>query len=141
MKKHLFGSLIIFLSMSQLAFGLDKETFTQARFEQLQAAGEVVLVDVYASWCPTCKKQHEILGAYRAANPDKNLHVLQVDFDKDKKTVLALKAPRQSTLYLFHGDRQLWFSVAETDAGVIHKELNKAFAAKAKKASDEAGEQ
>ncbi len=35
---------------------LEKEPFTEERFEELQKAGEVILVDVFADWCPTCVK-------------------------------------------------------------------------------------
>ena len=43
------------------------EAFTQERFEALQAAGALVLVDVHADWCPTCAKQQKVLDAYEAA--------------------------------------------------------------------------
>jgi len=116
---------------SQGALALDKEPFSAERFAALQAAGEVILVDVYATWCSTCKKQQEALAAYRAANPDKTLHILEVDFDRDKEQVRAFRAPRQSTLLLYKGEQQYWFSVAETRPNVIAAELDKAFAANA----------
>ena len=42
--------------------------FTQAEFQRAQAAGQPILVDITASWCPTCIKQRPILDKL-AADP------------------------------------------------------------------------
>ncbi len=126
----LLAYLLTTLSLS--AHALDKEPFTQARFESLQEQGEVILVDVYAIWCPTCAKQQEVLKTYKEKNPKKSFHVLVVDFDKDKDIVRQFRAPRQSTLLLYKGKEQFWFSVAETRADIIAAELDKAIAFESK---------
>lgn len=124
----LFVSLfIVSHAMAADEVELEKEPFSEERFTELQEAGEVILVDVFAEWCPTCAKQQEILHQYRQDNPDKNLHILEVNFDEDKEWVRHFRAPRQSTFLLFKGDNQYWFSVAETDPDVIAEELDKAF--------------
>ncbi|MBB3059908.1 thioredoxin family protein [Microbulbifer rhizosphaerae] len=110
---------------------VNKESFSKERFEALKAAGQVVLVDVYAGWCPTCAKQQEVIQQYREDNPGKEFHVLEVDFDKDKQWVRHFRAPRQSTLLLYAGEQQMWFGVAETRPDVIAAELDKALAAAA----------
>ncbi|MEX2471816.1 MAG: hypothetical protein WEA34_06535 [Gemmatimonadota bacterium] len=43
-----------------------KEAFTQERFESLQAEGALILIDVFADWCPTCAAQQDVLTAFRA---------------------------------------------------------------------------
>lgn len=121
----LFAIGILFFTVGN-AQALEKEAYSQARFDALQAAGEVVLIDVYASWCPTCKKQQEALEAYRSANPEKKFTILVVDFDKNKDLVRQFRAPRQSTLLIYKGKEQFWFSVAETRPDVIAAELDKA---------------
>lgn len=121
----LFTSLaLIFVVSSAHAF--DKEPFTQERFDELQAAGAVVLVDVFATWCPTCAKQQKAIAAYVEANPDNKFHVLVVDFDDNKDIVRQFRAPRQSTLLLYKGNEQFWFSVAESRPEVIAAEIDKA---------------
>ncbi|MFU8831145.1 MAG: thioredoxin family protein [Wenzhouxiangella sp.] len=114
----------LFLAGSALA--LDKEDFTQERFDELQDQGALILVDVFATWCPTCARQQTILADYVEQHPDVDLHVLTVDYDRDRATVRQLRAPRQSTLLLFKGDQQFWFSVAETREEVIFGEINRA---------------
>lgn len=120
---------LMLLALPFSAVALEKEPFSEDRFDELRAAGEVVLVDVFADWCPTCKRQQEALAQYRADNPGKRFHILVVDFDDDKQWVRHFRAPRQSTLLLYSGEEQFWFSVAETRSEVIARELDKAFAA------------
>lgn len=128
----LINSLWIFIALLGLSMqvsALEKEPFSEQRFAELQAGGAVVLIDIHATWCPTCARQQEILTEYRAANPDKIFHILAVDFDTEKQWVRHFRAPRQSTLLLYAGDTQFWFSVGETRAEIIAAELNKALAA------------
>jgi thiol-disulfide isomerase/thioredoxin len=109
------------------SFAMDSTPFTKAKFEQLQSQGKVVLVDVHATWCSTCKKQQKALKTYFEKNPERELHVLQVDFDDQKDIVTMFRAPRQSTFVLYKGNEQVWFSVAETRYDVIEENLEKAF--------------
>lgn len=127
----LMTAFVASLLFAMQASALEKEKFTMERFEELQAAGEVVLVDIYATWCPTCAEQQEILGEYVANNPDKELHILEVDWDDDKQWVRHFRAPRQSTLLVFVGEEQHWFTVAETRSGEIAGALDAAFEAAA----------
>ncbi|TVP54479.1 MAG: thioredoxin [Halomonadaceae bacterium] len=118
-------SLMLFATPA-LALALEKEPFTNERFEQLREEGQLVLVDVFADWCSTCARQQEILKAYVAEHPDVDLHILEVNYDNDKAIVRQLRAPRQSTLLLYKGDRQHWFSVAETNKDAVFTNLNRA---------------
>ncbi|MEX1258998.1 MAG: thioredoxin family protein [Gemmatimonadota bacterium] len=105
-----------------------KEDFTEARFAELQAQGAFILVDIFADWCPDCAQQQRVLAAYREAHPAVPLHTLVVNFDTQKDVVTRFRAPRQSTLILFRGSEQLWFTVAETREEVIVQALNDGFA-------------
>ncbi len=117
------ASALVFTSL--WAHALEKESFTEARYDELRNGGDVFLIDVYASWCSTCAAQQEILKTYQDNNPDQPLTVLEVDFDDDKKWVRHFRAPRQSTLILYRGDDQLWFSVGETRHDVIADQLDR----------------
>lgn len=133
MKYALSLSLLLFLMFSQFSAvqaqdaEIEKEPFTEERFNELREAGAVVLVDIFADWCPTCAKQQKLIQQYREENPDNEFHILEVDFDDNKQAVRELRAPRQSTVLLFKGNEQYWYSVAETRYEVFERELNKAF--------------
>ena len=111
------------LLLSTASFALDSEPFSEQRFEALQAEGGLVLVDVWATWCPTCRRQREILADFQDQHPDVDLTILEVDFDDNKDLVRKFRAPRQSTLALYRGEDQVWFSVAETREEVIFEQL------------------
>jgi len=128
MKKYITALLLTLLSTTALA--LEKEPFSTERFAQLQADGAVVMIDIHAEWCSTCKLQQQALQVYREKNPDNRFHILSIDFDSQKDLVRKFRAPRQSTLLLYKGESQFWYSVAETRRDVIAAEIDKAFAAK-----------
>ena len=114
----------LILSLSAHASNFEKVPFEKALFDQLQAQGDTVLIDVFAPWCPTCKKQQEVIGDYFAAHPESEIKVLVVNFDDQPQWVKFFKAPRQSSLYLYKNGEQLWFSVAETREQKIFSALN-----------------
>lgn len=120
------ATLALTLALAFPAYALEKTPFSQDHFESLKADGELVLVDVFADWCSTCARQQEILSDYVEEHPDVDLHILEVNYDKDKDVVRQLRAPRQSTLLLYAGEEQYWYSVAETDRDVIFDTLNRA---------------
>lgn len=105
-------------------YALTFEPFTEAKFNTLKKSNSAFLIDVRADWCPTCKKQHEILKDYQTLNPNSGITVLEVDFDKQKQWVKYFKAPRQSTFALYKGNKQIWFAVAETKSEAIFKQLD-----------------
>jgi len=133
MKNALFAILpILALSLSMIpvqdAWSQQKEAFTQERFETLQGEGALILLDVFADWCPICAKQQDVLRAYQEEHPDVPLHILQIDFDDQTEWVKKFKASRQSTLILYQGTEQIWFNVAATSREVIFEALNEAAA-------------
>jgi thioredoxin 1 len=99
------------------------EAFTEARFNRLVEAGEPVLVDVHADWCPTCRRQEAVLTSFQQEHSACGLTILRVDFDAQKEWVKHFRAPRQSTLILFTKGEQSWFSVAETRTTAINEAL------------------
>ena len=119
-----FASLLLALAVRPAAAA--SEPFSQARFAELQAQNALILVDIHADWCPTCKKQTQALDEYEATRPDLALHRLDVDFDKQKEWVTYFKAPRQSTLVLYRGSTQKWFSVAETRPAALAEAIDAA---------------
>jgi thioredoxin 1 len=132
MSSHRVAAFAVAFAFALLAApysgALEKEPYSAERLSELQSEGALVLVDVFAEWCPTCALQQQVLEKYVALHPEVDLRVLVVDFDNDRTSVRALRAPRQSTLLLFKGEQQYWFSVAETREDVIFAAINRAAA-------------
>lgn len=115
-----------FLALLSFTASAQKQPFNETLYQQYQDSEQVYLVDVFATWCPTCKKQSKIIDQYFSENPDSKIKVLVVDYDDQKEWVTHFRAPRQSTLLLYKGEKQLWFSVAETSKDKIFTQLKQA---------------
>jgi thiol:disulfide interchange protein len=101
------------------AHALPSEPYSAERLAALQAEGKTVLVDVHAPWCPTCRRQGEILTTALAEPQFKHVAALTLDWDDQRDEARAHGAPRQSTLLLFKGGTKLGMQVAETDPAKI----------------------
>jgi len=123
---RMLAVLIALVAGAGTGYAQQKEPFSADRFAELQAQSALILLDVYADWCPTCAEQQKVLQAFQEQHPEVELHVLQIDFDSQKRYVRRFRAPRQSTFILYRGTERVWFSVAETDPAVIFAELNEA---------------
>ncbi len=130
-----FYNLLFLLILSHFSLGtifaFSPEAFDKEKFQVAQKAGKVVLVDVYAKWCPTCKVQHADLEKFLSEPKYKNVLVFRVDFD-DKPLVksfgelIGKPIPRQSTIVIFKGTQQVAFSVAE-QGSQLKAQIDRAF--------------
>jgi thiol-disulfide isomerase/thioredoxin len=93
--------------------------FTPDAFAAAQKAGKPILVDIKASWCPTCHAQAPILGKLEEQAKFKDLVVLEVDFDTQKNVVRQFGARTQSTLIAYKGAKEATRSVGDTNPGSI----------------------
>ncbi|HLH97252.1 MAG TPA: thioredoxin family protein [Xanthobacteraceae bacterium] len=101
------------------AFAAEEQPFTRQAFQAAQDAGKSILVEIHASWCPTCAAQKPILAKLFAQPKFKNLAVFRVDFDTQKDEVRAFKTRIQSTLITFKGSEETARSVGDTNADSI----------------------
>ena len=70
--------------------------FDHLQFSAAQQEGRPILVDIRASWCPTCAAQEPIIERLTALPEYKDLLILRVDFDSQKDVVRILSARSQS---------------------------------------------
>lgn len=125
-----FALSLIVTSVLSLHPGLPAEAatvgaFTREAFKVAQAANEPILVDISATWCPTCAQQKPIIDGLAATSEFSKLVVLHVDFDSQKDVVRAMGARMQSTLIVFHGVNLKGVSVGDTDPASIKALLAK----------------
>lgn len=116
--------------MSALAFSLasgtatgatavERRAFDQAGFQAAQQRGARILVDISATWCPTCKAQAPIIDSLAEQPSNSDLIIFSVDFDSQKPTVREFGARSQSTLIAFRGKTETARSVGDTDPASI----------------------
>lgn len=119
-----FAAATVMLAMLSIG-ALARQPFDAKAFEQAQAAGKTILIDVYASWCPVCKKQQPIIGQLEKDRPA--LVVYTLDFDRDKAALKAFGVQSQSTLIVFKGTKEVGRSTGDTDPARISALLSKGF--------------
>ena len=104
----------------------EKVDYTPDVFDAAQKAGRSILVEIHATWCPTCKAQAPILSELEKDERFKNLLVIHVDFDSQKDAVQRFGARMQSTLITFKSGRETARSVGDTNRDSIAALLSKA---------------
>lgn len=109
------------LLVSTAAGAVELKAYDQKSFEAAQKAGTPIIVDIWASWCPTCAAQQPIIEKLTSSSDFSDLTIFRVDFDKQKDVVRSFKAQSQSTLIAFKGDSETARSVGDTDAKSIEK--------------------
>jgi thioredoxin 1 len=126
-RSSVFLALIL---VALLGFGLARAAtvrdFDQAAFAAAQQEGKPILVEIDASWCPTCAVQRPILAELAAEPQFGDLQIFKVDFDSRKDVVKAMGAQMQSTLIVFHGTAEKGRSTGETDPAAIRALVAKA---------------
>lgn len=104
-------------------FAGETKAYSDAAFGAAQAAGKPILVDVTASWCPTCKAQRPIIGALAAKPEFKDLVILEVDFDTQTDALKKFGVRNQSTLITFRGKTETSRTVGSTNPDAIAQQL------------------
>jgi thiol:disulfide interchange protein len=115
-----FGALaVLHATPGSAQVTVRKSPFAMADFQAAQKAGQSIIVEVAADWCPTCKVQSPIIQSLTSAAPMDKVRVFTVDFDAQKDVVRALKATSQSTLIGFKGAKETGRSIGDTRADSI----------------------
>lgn len=108
-------------AFAPMALAVEHIAYTQQAFEDAQKAGQPILVEISASWCPTCKAQKKIMSGLLVAPELAKLTIFEVDFDSQKDVVRAFNAQMQSTLITFKGNKEVGRSVGDTNPDSIKK--------------------
>lgn len=101
------------------AGAFEKRKYDDAAFKAAQSANKSILVDVTATWCPTCKAQHKVLDSLTKRPEFADIVVFEVDFDTQKDALKAFNARQQSTLIAFKGAQETKRLVGETGTDSI----------------------
>lgn len=119
MKKYLFAfiaTLALAIQFTVQGIAAEFKPFDRDEFNRLMQEGKPILIDAYADWCPTCKRQLKILDPIIKEVGFSNFTAFKIDYDTDKQTLKDFGIHRQSTLVLLNQGKEVRRSIAETDA-------------------------
>lgn len=105
----------------------ETSNFTRAKFEAAQAAGKSIVVDIHATWCPTCRAQMAMLDRLETEDQFKDVVILRVDYDTQKDVMRSFGASQRSTLIAFRGKTETGRVVGDTREGPIRALLESAY--------------
>lgn len=105
---------------------ITKRTYDQKAFDAAQAAGQSILVEVHAPWCPVCKRQEPILGKLGTEARFKSMVSFKIDFDSQKDLLKRFNVQKQSTLIVFKGRKEVARSTGDSNPETIEQLLAKA---------------
>ena len=115
-------------SLVSLAMAGEIKPFSQKDFDSMTASGKAVVLDISATWCPTCKAQKPIIDGLMKQPAFKDVTLMTIDFDTNKPALKTFKVGMQSTLVAFKGAKEVGRSVGDTNPdgieGLFKKTLN-----------------
>ncbi len=126
MPNFLLRTIAVSFVIFAVSFGAEAaQPFNAQAFQAAQTAGKTILIDVTASWCPTCRQQKPIIQAVEKEMP--SLVVYEVDFDAAKDVLRRFRVQAQSTLIVFKGEKEVGRSTGDTDPTRIRDLVAKGF--------------
>jgi thioredoxin 1 len=105
-----------------------EQPYSAATLDKMLAAGQPVVVDFHADWCPTCRAQAPIVKDLLSTPELKNVTVLIANYDTELALRKSLKVANQSTLVVFRQGKEVARSTGDTSrdglATLLHKAIS-----------------
>ena len=124
----LLRSLAVALALGLAAFAAaaGELPYDKAKFEAALAQGKPVIVDFWASWCPTCKQQKPIVDELMKQKKLQPVTLFVADFDAEKALKKRLGVTMQSTFVVFKGGKEVARATGQTQKAEISALFEKA---------------
>lgn len=111
---------------SGIALGAERVDFDRKAFDAALKTGKPVLIDVSASWCPTCQAQKRVLSKLTAEKQFSAYTIFEVNYDTEKDIMRSFGAQSRSTLIAFKNGKEVGRVVGDTSVTGIEALLGKA---------------
>lgn len=93
-----------------------------SNLEQLSRDNGLVLVEMYASWCPHCQRMMPIVAEVAELTAGR-ANIYQFDIDKFRDLASQLEVDGIPTFIIYKEGEELWRSSGEMDGNVLLNKL------------------
>ncbi len=124
--KTLFAFLTTALILLAAPAMAGEQPYNAATLDKMLAAGQPVVVDFHADWCPTCRAQAPIVKDLLSTPELKGVTVLIANYDTELALRKSLKVANQSTLVVFSHGKEVARSTGDTTRDGLAALLRKA---------------
>lgn len=97
----LVAAAVVFTAGS--ASAIELRPYTPEAFAAAQEEGAQIVVDVHATWCPTCLAQRRVIEQLAEDPRFDNVVVFVIDYDTEKAYMRMHRVTQRSTLIAFLG--------------------------------------
>ena len=101
------------------------EDYESVAFAGYQEQGEVMLVNIYASWCPTCKAQHDAFLDLEKQGKRPSIRAIRLDYDKNEAFRERYDIHATGYLIIFKGNKPIARQAGLTTAKDIEDFLDR----------------
>ncbi|MCJ8326507.1 MAG: TlpA family protein disulfide reductase [Campylobacterales bacterium] len=92
MKKNILGFISIFFIISNTyAYKIGDKVSEDFFLKNNINSSKTIIVDFFASWCVSCEKELPLINNLFINNKDKNIVILGIDTDEDKKDAIKFQ--------------------------------------------------
>jgi thioredoxin 1 len=119
-------ALMAALSAASLVAMAAELPFDKAKFDAALADGKPVILDVAASWCPTCKQQKPIVDSLLKEKKLRPVTLFKADFDTEDALKKQYGITMQSTFVVFKDGKEVGRSTGQTQKQAIADLFDKA---------------
>lgn len=92
-------------------------------FNEVISGDQLVLVDLFATWCQPCKMMHPILEQLKSQLGNK-IRVIKIDVDRNNTTAARFNIQSVPTLMLFRKGEVLWRRSGVTQSSELLQIIN-----------------
>ena len=95
--------------------------FDEEHFQSLLAQGEPLIIHAHADWCAFCRAQEPTLISLSQQTELQGVHILRINYDRQRDALAQLSISNQSTLLAFHAGEEVDRLIGETDPQRIQR--------------------
>lgn len=99
------------------------QEYESTQFQELMQKDVPVLVEIYASWCPTCLIQHRSFEKMIEAGEAPDIHAVRVDFDRDEAFRQELNINATGLLLIMQNNQVVAYGAGLTSPTAIKEFL------------------